>query len=257
MLNSIIKILLLTVFVFHSNFAYGQGFDWQWSARMPFQTPRLYWGVSLQYGFQFASGDISFLEDKIQCPKFTDGSGNNFAFGLNFEYWEKLNRFAYRGSIQYGVNTLTSKSLDNVPYSQSLIAKYENKLELNFSKIGFKIGGKYRIANTHFNIGADLMLSFIIDKTFKATEEILGPPEIPPFSTNPPSYKRDILNGEINTFNLFQLEPSLSIGYDLQLGLGTYISPHFTLLIPTKSMFSNDNLTNFSTSFGIIFYRRI
>jgi hypothetical protein len=99
------------------------------------------------------------------------------------------------------------------------------------------------------------MLSFIVSKTFKATEEILGPPEIPPFPNN--SYKREILNGELNTFNFVQFYPSLSIGYDLQLGLGTYIEPNFTLLIPARSMFSNDNVKNYLISFGINFYRKV
>jgi hypothetical protein len=139
----LIKILLIII-VFgtysNSNFVFGQGFDWQWSARLPFQAPRLYLGIGSQYGFQFASGDISFLEDKIQCQNFNDGTGNNYVLGLNFEYWEELNQFAYRGSILYGISTLNSSSIDYIPYSSDIIAEYETKLSLNFSKIDVKIG---------------------------------------------------------------------------------------------------------------------
>ena len=251
------KILIIVVTVAHSNFAFGQGFDWQWSARLPFETSRMYLGIGTQYEFQFASGEISFLEDKISCQNFDGGKGKNYVFGLNFEYWEELNRFAYRSSIRCGISTFASQSIDYVPHSPNIIAEYENKLTLDFLKIDFKIGGKYRIANTHLNVGADLMLSFIINHTFKATEEILGPPEMPPFSTNPPSYIRDILRGATNSFNRIQFYPALSIGYDLQLGLGTYAEPNFSLLISPQSMFSNDNVTNYLISFGINFYRKI
>ena len=248
--------MILIIGGIYSSTVFGQGFDWQGSARLPFETPRSYLGFNLQYGFQFASGEISFLENQIQCPNFNDGNGKKFSIGLNFESWEKFNRFAYRTSLQYNTNYLSSSLREFVPYSSNLIAEFENKLTLNFSKIDFKIGGKYRIANSHLNFGADLMLSFVLNNSFEATEEILGPPEIPPFLTNPPSHKREILNGKINSFNTVIFSPTFTVGYDFQLGFGTYFEPHFTVAFPTNSMLTGDNLKNLSTSFGINFYRK-
>jgi hypothetical protein len=251
------KILLFIAFFTFSVPIFSQGFDWQWSARLPFETPRLYYGGNFQYGLSTVYGEISFLEDKIQCQNFQNGNGNLLSFGLNAEYWEERNRFAYRATLQFDVNQFVSKSKDFVPIDSTIIAEYETALTQNFQKINVGIGGKYRIANTHFNIGADLFFSFLINNSFTVTEEILGPPEVPPFSTNPPSYKRDVLDGKINSLNKVQIIPTVSIGYDLQLGLGTYIEPNISLQIPLFSVFSGATVTNSLVSFGLKIHRKI
>jgi hypothetical protein len=248
---------LLLLFATAGNLIYAQGFNWQWSARLPFEISRNYWGISAKFGLQYAVGNISFLENKIQCVDYVDGNGNDISLGATFEHWEKYNRFAYRAGLQYKNNSISSYSIDYVPLNSAITAEYRNELAINFSEINLNIGAKYRILNTHFNIGTDIIASYIFEKTFNVTEEILGPPEVPPFTTNPPSYKRDILNGEIASMHYFQIKPAISIGYDMQLGRGTYFEPNISFTIPTFSMFKGTNVHNYITSLGINFYRKI
>lgn len=250
------KFILLILILGTSNLLFCQGFDWQWSPRLPFDNPRLYWGFNASYNVLSASGNISFLENRITCQDFNDGDGYKVNVGGNIEYWDKLNRFAYRAGLNYNINSLNSYSKDFVPISPTLTAEYENKLALNYSFVSINAGAKYQIGRTHINIGADLVLSFIITKNFKVTEEILGPPEMPPFNTNPRSYKRDVLNGEINAMNVIQINPAFTVSYDLQLGLGTYIEPNFIFLAPIRSMFTDNDIANYEFAFGVKFYRK-
>ena len=247
----IISLLFLSVTALNA-----QGFDWQYSARLPFETPRFYWGFNAQIGLQSSNGKISFVENTVQCQDFKDAAGNNYSLGVNFEYWEKQNRYAFQAILQYGFNTIASKSTDFVPYSNTLIAEFENKLNINFSQINLKAGGKYRVAQTHFNIGADLALSFVILNDFNITERIVGPPEIPPFTGTPNSYEREVLNGQISSFTPLQFYSEINIGYDIDIGIGMYLEPKLTISFPITSMFSGAKVSNHLTSLGLRFYKK-
>lgn len=233
-----------------------QGFDWQYSARLPFETPRFYWGFNTQFGLQSSNGRILFSENTIQCQNFEDAAGNNYSLGIQCEYWERQNRYTFRAALQYGFNTISSKSTDFIPYSSTLTAEFENQLNISFSQINLKAGGKYRIAQTHLNIGANLALAFIVLNDFNITERIVGPPEIPPFAGTSNPYEREILNGQISSFVPLRFYPEINIGYDIELGLGTYLEPTLTLAFPLTSMFSGAKVSNYSTSFGLKFYRK-
>ncbi len=231
--------------------SFGQGFDWQYSARLPFNSPKLFYGMNANFGLVSSKGTLTFLEDKILCPKFKDGEGNNFAVGLNFEYWNKDNQSAYIGSINYLRNYIDYKFLDFVPLSNDIVAKYETKLALDYSTIVLSAGYKYRILESHFTIAASLDIGIHLTNDFVVKEKILGPPEVPPFSTNPPSYERNILNGEFNKFTLFNLLPRLHLGYDMQLGLGKYVTPFVSIGLPITKMLQEDDVTNFVVSAGL------
>lgn len=245
-------IRLFIIFIFTSSInIFGQGFAWQYSPRLPFKTPKLFYGINANFGLVTSKGNVTFLENKITCPKFENGNGTNFSVGINFEYWNKNNQTAYTGNINYLRNYINYSSLDFVPISNSIVAEYENQLALDYSAIVLSVGYKYRILETHLTIGASLDLGINFTNNFVVKEKILGPPEVPPFSTNPPSYERNVLNGEFNKFNLINFSPRFSIGYDLQVGLGKYITPLISAEIPLTKMLSEDNVKNFAIYVGI------
>jgi hypothetical protein len=232
-----------------------QGFDWQWSARLPIENPHNYYGISANYGLDYFVGHISFVENKVYCQNFGNGNGNDISFGVNLEHWTEYNHYAFFSALQYKNYSVISSSVDLIPLNEEVIGKYKTILDYNFNQIDLLVGIKYRILETHFSIGAGLSLGYIVSNGYTATEEILGPTEVPPFSTNPPSYTREITSGELKQLNNFVIKPFFRLGYDLELGRGTYIEPHLCILFPLWSMISGDKVNHYSASFGINLYR--
>jgi hypothetical protein len=234
-----------------------QGFDWQYSARLPFDAPHYYIGISARYGLNWTTGNISFLENKLRCPDFYDATGNGFNIGIATQYWLDDSRYALHANLYYSNHSLNASIIDRVPLTSTLTAEYETNLNLSFSQLNLLIGGKYRIPSTHLNIGADIGIAYNINRTFDVTETILGPIEVPPFQTNPPSYSRDVINGELNQMHALYINPNINISYDIPLGIGTYIEPMLSLNIPLYSIMNGDNVHNYSIQFAINILRGI
>lgn len=196
-------------------------------------------------------GDITFLEDKVACPIFNDGSGYSLAAGVTFERWETYNRFCYKVSAQFEHVSFSSSSIDFVPLSPDLIGEYETELIMNINKFVLYGGMKYRFPGTHFNASAEVMLSFTINNNFTVTEAILGPENVPPFNTVPPIYKRTVTSGKIEQVAKISIQPVLGIGYDIPLARGTYIEPTVSIIVPTNDILANDNVKNYSVAVGL------
>jgi hypothetical protein len=234
---------------------FGQGFDWQWSPRLPFTNTHTYLGVIGNYGLSSLSGNISFLENRITCESFSDAAGRGWSAGLILEHWLHYNDFAFSAAVRYENNILTSDVIDNVPLSPTLTGKYKTDLDLDCSSIALSLAVKYR-AYKHLVVGAGIDVSMPLNTSFDVSEHILST-DIPPFSTNPPSYDRQILNGEIDAFSIAQVTPNIMIGYDLQFGLGWYFEPHLSVGYDANSLFVNDNVSVFRAKLGLTIYRAL
>jgi len=246
-------ITIILMLITYSNLL-SQGFDWQFSARLPVVNPQNYYGISLSYGLDYSVGRISFLEKNCNCPDFINADGNNFGLGINYTRWEKYNRYAIYTALRYNNFNMSSSSIDNVPLSKDIIAQYKISLDYNFFQIELQTGINYRILETHLLLGAGINISSTFNNNFTANEEILGPAEVPPLQTNPPSYKRKISDGELKELNKFQIRPHIKLNYDLQLGRKTYMEPNIYLSFPLWSLFSGDKVKHYSFLFGINFY---
>ncbi len=239
------KIFFNNCVFFLSGHLFAQGFDWQYSARLPFETPKLYYGANVSYGIISSYGKITFLENRISCPNFENGNGAKFSFGINAELWNTKNQFAYIASLNYDINSLTYNSYDSVPVSETVFAKYKSELELNFSNISAAFGLKYRLLNSHFHVSGKVNLDFTITDNFNATERIANPDEIP-------YWERNIANGNIYDIRKITITPDISIGYDVELGRGIYATPKFSLEIPVMSMMENDSIKNLAYMFELL-----
>jgi hypothetical protein len=245
--------IVFTLFIIPINLI-PQGFDWQWSARIPFENPQNYYGINANYGLDYSIGTISFKEDNISAPDFIDLNGNNFALGINYTHWNKYNKFAIYSIFQYNNLKLHSYSIDNVPLNDNIIAKYKIALDYNINSINLIAGVNYRILESHLLIGTGIQIGTIINNNFEVNEEILGPPEVPPFKTNPPSYKRKINTGKINELNNFFLKSHIKISYNLEIKNGTYIEPNICFAMPLGSMFEGEKVKHYSILFAINYY---
>ena len=64
--NSIIYfVLFLYLFLYETN---AQCFQWQYSARLPVEIPKFYYGINFNYGIVSSNGSFNFSEDGIICP---------------------------------------------------------------------------------------------------------------------------------------------------------------------------------------------
>ena len=258
-LKCMFKYLLTIIFIIITTInLQSQGFDWQWSARFPVINPQNYYGFNVNYGINYSIGNITFRENNVSCPDFINANGNNIGFGINYIYWERNNSYAVYGALRYNNFSISTNSIDNVPITDDIIAQYKITLDCNFHQIDLQCGINYRVINysvlEHFFLGAGIEIGTIVNNDFVAMEEILGPPEVPPFSTNPKSYKREITSGQFNKINKFNIKPQVKIGYNLELGRGSYIEPNICFSIPLRSMFSDDKINHYSILFGINFF---
>ena len=156
--------------------------------------------------------------------------------------------------LNYEYCVLSSTVIDYVPVTPNITGEYENKLELKTSNINFAVGLKYRLFGSHLSLGAKLLLSYIFQHDYTVTETILGPAELPPFNTYPPSYSREVINGSIPDIVRFRTAPLLEIGYDISIMKGNYIEPSISFIPPTGSYFKTSNTPVNTFSFGVKWY---
>lgn len=252
-INYISKLILIVyvLFVYNIEESNAQGFPWQYSARLPVDIPKFYYGINVNYGYIISKGALSFLEDDINCLSFKNGTGSSLSFGINGEYWNQTNSFAYTFALNYIINNLNYKFTDFVPISKDITAEYENRLDLDYSNIAANVGIKYRLLNTHFHLGAGLSIATSLLSNFNVKERIIGPETMPPFQTNPPSYERDIINGQFDDFSIIEFYPNISFGYDLNFGNGKYLTPVVSMYIPIMDVMKHDNVRNLIFTAGI------
>ena len=101
------------------------------------------------------------------------------------------------------------------------------------------------------HIGAAFEFNINFAANYDVVERILGPPEVPPFNTNPPAYEREITAGKFYKLSFLTVTPKIELGYDLQLGLGKYITPVASISLPVMSVIKTDNIRKLDFSFGV------
>lgn len=213
----IVVILLSFLFCFKS---FAQGFDWQYSARLPFDVPFLFIGLNTSSEINTISGKFPFIEKEVKCTDFNDGDGFSWSLGLSSQYWiDALSAISL--DLKYKFSSVSFKSNWELPRVDYTV-RYQNEYSSNIDIINMSISYKKRIYNSHFAYGAGIDLDFILSNEAEHWEKILGPSDEPPYPGNPPSYKRKISDASIEDLNSLIVTPNLKFSYDLDLGLSTY-----------------------------------
>ena len=227
---------------------YSQGFDWQYSSRMPTSSPTLFVGVSPIINSSSDNGNINFFELNTPCTIFENGTGAGYGIGIKAEYWFSGLSAIY-GNIFYSSTNHQFKKLDFQPrIIDTLITEY--KLESNLYAIGLEFGVKHRLLNTHLHVGASLAITYLTDNSNNYTENVIAPIDFPWQS-------RTIYNGKLSDFNRLSLTPGITLGYDFNLGLGMYATPTASINFPLTSLTGDSEWRDWKFSFGISVMRGI
>ena len=215
---------------------FAQGFDWQYSARLPFKFPYLFGGVSYNSGYSQNHGKIYLQEleqtKMIDCCNFTNGTGFTNSFGLDIEYWQ-TGLLAFKGRLSYSVQTAkfsaTPVTLPRIGYSVT----YQNDLNSVLNYISLELQSKYRLYNSHFSFALGFETGLLVSNSLNATESIISP-DYEHFIDG--STQRTIYKGKMSNLSKINIIPKIYIGYDLNLGLSMYASPSFSVGFPLMNI---------------------
>ncbi|MBM2816335.1 MAG: hypothetical protein HW421_3097 [Ignavibacteria bacterium] len=246
-------VLFLFLFIFVSNTRISaQGFDWQYSARMPAPSPILFAGVKASIGYTYNNGSFNFAEDVI-CTNFNNGDGSSWNVGIAAEYWHSGN-YAFFAGLSYARTNSSFKNAESYPtLTNQLLLEYNFNLQQQLLDLEFGI--KRRILETHFStiFSLSTQYSFTISPVY--TQNILSPPEIH-FSTGNP-YKRNMQSSKTPPIRQVNLIPQIKLGYDFQVGLGTYSSIWIGAGLPILSVTSEGDWHRWYFSAGLCIYKGV
>ena len=247
------KSLYILTFILSVSILNAQGFDWQYSVRMPADSPVLFFGLSGEFNHLIHNGSLDLEEANCNCGAYKTGSGEGYTAGIAGEYWtDGLTAFTFSGLYNYspGKFTVHAEPLyhDN---GGVLLTKFEFSSKISYLLL--EPGIKYRIPGSHLHIGAGLQFGFLLTNSSVHKEIIIGDIDEPPFPTNPPSYER-IVDGKISELNSVFLQPKIRLGYDLTYGLGMYATPDISVGIPILNLTKSSEWRRWTFSAGVTLY---
>lgn len=232
-----ILMLIAAVTLISAQHLRSQGFDWQYSARYPTTSPTSFIGASLSAGYALHQGSLPYLEQDINIPccTYDQGSGLPLGFGITYEQWLPSDLAIY-GVMGYRMLTasMTAPPTEAEPLSDGrlLVTQYEYDATMHY--LDMTGGIRYRFDGTHLTIGAGLRLQALAGSSATHRHRVLSPSDYR-FTTNPPSTVVDIPVTGVSDAAGFLAVPFLSVGYDISVMRGVYISPLFTIGLPLMS----------------------
>ncbi len=203
-------IVIVIVLLLSWGEAFTQGFDWQYSARLPFNTPRFFIGLSGTADFTYSIATLPLLENDYRlCCNLGDGTGFSGALGLNFEYWP--GNYSIFLKVMYGYYR-SGFSAQGEAYpirgGGTLISEYT--VNTDMQRIILEPGARFRLFGSYFRLDCSLRSSIITKFTYDITdsEADIG----------------ETYNPRIPDYNQIFLQFNLGLSYDFSVGLGKYSS---------------------------------
>jgi len=250
------KTSLIFLIIFCSIELHSQGFEWEYSARLPYKIPRAFIGAGYSYSYNNNFGDFSFFENNVYSLNFKKGNGYVNQINISFQYWEKP-IIAIFGNVLY--RSLKTDFTQNMTYPRSngadnWLATYQTNMHLSRDYIGISIGGKYRVLNSYFSVGAEITSLFLLSSSATATEEILSP-DFEHYIDG--STRRDIKNMHLPDFKNFNVLPEIFIAYDFSIAKGIFIQSSLRMQIPLFNSTSSDKFYDLPLGIEITMFKNI
>ena len=217
---------------------YSQGFDWQYSFRLPYFLPSKFIGISGGYSINSSVGDFDFLEDYTPCCKYQSGSGNSFEIGLVYEKWISAISAITVKTSYINTNTNFSQTIQ-IPRSDGIndyLAKYNYKMTEERSSLNLSGLYKYRLMESHLSVLGGLTFSFHLADDAKHTEAILSP-ETEQFIDGTRS--RVIKRGVYGEYNNTTFSSVIGLNYDYAITKGYYSSISASINLPVSNVINN------------------
>lgn len=216
--------------------SFAQGFDWQYSPRLPFETPKFFIGAAVEAAYVEHGGEFGFLEDNEPCCNFQRGFGTGFRALLLSEYWlqpelalaVRIGYSSYPGDFRMQTKQLRYSDLHG-EYS----AVYENRYESSFSYANFEVSAKRRIYLTHFFASAAVESGLLVNSEEKETERVVSP-DFETFKDG--TIIHEITTGEVPGLRSVYAAARFGAGYDFNLGNGSYGSIVANVSLPLNSL---------------------
>jgi hypothetical protein len=242
------KTKLLILIIFFSSLAevFSQGFDWQYSARLPFDVPTFFTGIDFNSSYNIISSDFNICDKGIPCDTFMNGKSVNISAGIKFEYWSSADLSYFTGAnLTYSKNSFLNENMYYYfPEVGNKILEYEYLRAEYIPEI--EIGVKYRMRFLLPHIFSSLSLKAGFVASSK--EELI----LRKIS------EADWLADEIHFTGFESLklsgimfEPHLKLGYDVNLGLGSYSSIYVDIGLPIQNRYSKGEWYSTKISLGI------
>ena len=239
------KVMILIFFICSGKIL-SQGFDWQYSARLPFEVPNFFIGLDGSASMNINSTDFNICDNNIPCDTFNTGSGIGFSGGIKFEYWANFDVSYFTNiSISYKTESFKNENLFYyLPEIGNKILEYEYIRKEYIPELEFGIKYRMRFLLPHLFSALSFNTGFIV-----STEEELILRKV---ST------ADWLAEEIHFKNFQALDlssviftPHIKIGYDFNTGLGSFSSFYFDIGIPFQNRYSAGKWQTTTFSAGV------
>lgn len=251
------KALITLVFVLTIAFQclMAQGFDWQYSTRLPSSSPTLFLGIKAESQLFANSGNFRLTEPVTFCCNFGGGWGSGWELGLSGEWWQSAD-LAYNASIYFAGLSGEFSQRDSKPLSENEILTTEFVFNSMISYLNFEFGMKNRIFDSHFNWGGALQVGLALKSDGKYFERVVSPDYFY-FPTNPKSQERVMAEGRIPDLNTIIIYPKLFFGYDFTYGLGKFATIYLSTSIPLMTITTEDEWRRWVFSAGLKVYQGI
>lgn len=229
-----VRILVILALLLAPVALVAQGFDWQYSARLPTDYPTLFVGVTGTGSLQQFGGDINYAQGVVLCGTFSKGDGSGFGGGVQVDNW-LTPALALSGSLRYetlgGTFTAPGDTLPRGPALPPTIVGYE--IESDFSYALLDVGVRYRpFLYGKFFVGAGLQAGVLLSSSTTQRQRIVSPAE----QRFADGSQEQSLTDNIVGFRSFFVGGRVSAGLDVPLANSLYASPALFAGIPVTSM---------------------
>jgi len=243
-------IFMLLILVLSAATGLAQGFDWQPSPRRPYEAPRTFLGLELGIASGSHTGSLPYLEADIPnpCCTYESGSGLPIRIGLTGETWIGPRMAAALDvSLQLQSTTFVAaeQSLPRVGRGP-LVTRYELDVQTSYLALGASL--RQRLGSSMFVASAGMRAGMLLRASMTNREVVVGAPD----ETFADGTRVQTLptTGLADAASVV-LEPHLSVGYDVPMSVGYYLTPSIMCGYSLTSLSTNHSWRALSIGVGL------
>ena len=176
--------------------------------------------------------DLIYAEELIPCCELESGTGLPLRLGLIGEQWVTP-KLAVQAAVGVTFQSSSFTALSEVfPTTEFGDVQTEYQWDMSYTQIMLSVGARQRLIS-FLSLGVDLRGLILAGRSESLTERIVRGDGYQFF---PPAQEIVFDDLEVTQMSAFVLEPSVSLQYDIALGLGTVLSPSVNLSMPLNSL---------------------